>query len=707
MPVTRAPSKAEEDLWAGAKRGDAPAVATLLAGGVNVNAKTPYGVTALYIAAGKGHLDVVQLLIRHKANVNAADSFYSGTPLAAAADKGHAEVVMALLEAGATGADSLLVRSAKAERAPVVRAILTKGKPKPETLNRALEAVPSEHSETAELLKKAGARPAAGPAVTLDAASLTACTGVFENTSGSEVTVDLQDGKLVIRYAGQTLYTLKPTGPTIFQLRGESGTVTFKKDGDRVAGFSIKVGSAVSAYQRVKAKAAAASLQAALDETPAVVASPQNWPSFRGPQACGVADGQHPPVAWDAEKGTNVLWKTAIPGLGHSCPVIWGDHVYVTSAVSGDPNTKFRPGLYGDVDSVEDPTVHTWHVYCLDLHGGRILWDVVAHQGVPRIKRHTKGSHANCTPATDRQHVVVCFGSEGLYCYNPEGTLLWKRDLGVLDSGFFFDADYQWGFGSSPILYRNLVILQCDTGKNSFIAAYDVEDGRPVWQTPRQEIPSWGTPTVYEGPPRPELVTNATKFARGYDPLTGKELWRLAKNAEITVPTPVAGRGLIFVTSGYRPIQPIYAVRPGASGDISLKAGKDSSDFVAWSKNKGGPYMPTPIVYGDYLYTCSNNGLVACYEATTGKRLYQERLGGSGGYTASPVAADGKLYFTSEEAGVRVVRAGPKFEILATNPMGDVCMATPAISDGKMLVRTQHFLFGLGRKETSKARTLR
>jgi outer membrane protein assembly factor BamB len=199
-----------------------------------------------------------------------------------------------------------------------------------------------------------------------------------------------------------------------------------------------------------------------------------------------------------------------------------------------------------------------------------------------------------------------------------------------------------------------------------------------------------------------ELVTNATKYARGYDPQTGAELWRLGRHAEITVPTPVFGEGLIFITSGYRPVQPIYAVRPGANGDISLKEGQTANAAVAWSTQKGGPYMPTPLVYRNYLYTCSNGGIVTSYEAKTGKQLYKERLGGQGGYTASPVAADGKIYFTSEESGIRVIAAGPKFELLAVNAVGDPCMATPAISDGMILVRSQHYLFGIGRQGAAK-----
>src|SRR5260370_6732687 len=268
----------------------------------------------------------------------------------------------------------------------------------------------------------------------------------------------------------------------------------------------------------------------------------------------------------------------------------------------------------------------------LDKQTGKVVWDRVAYEGVPRTKRHPKSTHASSTPATDGKHVVALFGSQGLLiCYDMNGKLLWKQDIGVLDSGWFYDADYQWGHASSPIIYRNFVIVQADIQKDSFIAAYDITSGKQVWRTSRDEIPSWSTPTVYEGNGRAELVANGAKFVRGYDPQTGKELWRIGPNSEITTPTPFAAHDLIFVANGYRPIQPIYAIRPGASGDISLKDGKESTEFVAWSKQRGGPYMPTPIVYGDYFYTCSNQGVLAAYNARTGQRIYQERIAGRGG----------------------------------------------------------------------------
>ena len=425
-----------------------------------------------------------------------------------------------------------------------------------------------------------------------------------------------------------------------------------------------------------------------------LAAQAQDWPGFRGSNASGVAEGHKTPVSWDATKSTNVLWKIAIPGLAHSCPIVWGDRVYVTTAVSSDPNPYFRHGNYGDFDSAADLIKHQWKVYALDKRTGKIVWERTAHEGIPKIKRHIKSTHANSTPATDGKHVIAFFGSEGLYCYDTAGKLVWKKDLGILDSGWFYDADYQWGTASSPIIYKNLVIIQCDVQKNSFIAAFDIKTGQEVWRTPREELPSWGTPTVYEGKSRAEVVTNATKAVRGYDPMTGKELWRLTGNPEVTATTPVTGHDMIFIVNHYRPNQPIYAIRAGATGDISLKDGKTSNEFVAWSYQRGGAYMPTPLVYGDHLYVCPNNGALKVFNAKTGEKVYEARLGGKGGaYSASPVAADGKLYFPSEDGEIYVVKAGPKYELLSTNPMGELIMATPAISDGMIFVRTTRSLF--------------
>src|SRR5262245_38306094 len=266
-------------------------------------------------------------------------------------------------------------------------------------------------------------------------------------------------------------------------------------------------------------------------------AQAQNWPTFRGQNASGVADGKPLPASWDAEKNINLAWKVAIPGFGHSSPVVWGDKVFITTAVSSDPNATFRHGLFGDVDSAKDLSKQTWKIYALDKKTGKILWERVAWEGIPKTKRHIKSSFANSTPATDGRFVVAFFGSEGLFCYDLKGNLKWKQDLGVLDAGWFFDPDYQWGTASSPIIYQDLVIVQCDIQKGSFIAAYNLKNGKQVWRTSREEISSWGSPTIVAGPKRVELVTNATKAVRGYDPLTGKELWKLTGNPEITATT--------------------------------------------------------------------------------------------------------------------------------------------------------------------------
>ncbi|MEX2141731.1 MAG: PQQ-binding-like beta-propeller repeat protein [Pirellulales bacterium] len=692
-----------EDLLAAAKKGDADTVQALLGKGVDVNFKNSYGATALSFAADKGHLAVVKLLLQHKADVNAKDTFYKSSPLDWAVSRNYVDIVKALVEAGAEDAGKALRSAAAKGDVKFVAAILDGAKLNETVLNeqaltKALAATPAKHAAVAELLTKAGAKPPAIPEVTVDRDVLAAYAGTYRSDEGSELTIAIEEGKFTARGVAGPASPLTAIDSDSFQNPDGTSTLTFRREGDMVTSLISKRDTSEMIFRRVESSNKPAPVAAAIDDPGGVVTSPLNWPSFRGPRASGIADGQFPPLVWDATKDLNIRWKTPIPGLGHSCPIVWDDRVYLTTAVSSAGKAELRTGLYGDVDSVNESAEHSWRVYCLDKSTGEILWERTACTGVPKIKRHPKASHANPTPATDGVHVVASFGSEGLYCYDRDGKLLWQKSLGVLDSGWFFDADYQWGFGSSPILYQDRVIVQCDVGKDSFLAAYSLADGEETWRTPRDEIPSWGTPTIVETPDRVELVTNATRYARGYDPRTGEELWRLGPHSEITVPTPVFGAGLIFVSSGYRPIKPIYAIRPGATGDISLKKGETTNDAVAWSTEKGGPYMPTPIVYDNYLYTCTNAGILTCFEAQTGKQVYRERLGGGGGYTASPVAADGKLYFTSEESDVRVVRAGPKFELLASNPLGDPCVSTPAISDGMLFIRTQHYLFGIGRK---------
>lgn len=423
-----------------------------------------------------------------------------------------------------------------------------------------------------------------------------------------------------------------------------------------------------------------------------------NWPSFRGPNASGVAEGHPTPIAWNVEEKRGLRWKTPIPGLGHSSPVVWGSRVFVTSAVSGKTDPQLKVGLYGDIAPVEDDTTHGWKVICLDKKSGKILWDRTAHTGVPVIKRHPKGTQANPTVATDGKYVVAFFGSEGLFCYDMKGKLAWKKDLGRLDSGFFMVPAAQWGFASSPVIHEGVVVVQCDVQKGGFLAAFDVDDGREIWRSPRSDVPTWSTPTVHRDGTRTQIIVNGYKHIGGYDFRTGKELWRLTGGGDIPVPTPVVAHGLVFVTNAHGRMAPIYAIRLGAQGDISLNDTEETNAYVAWSSRRDGGYMQTPLVYGDHLYVCRDNGILSCYEARTGKRHYQERLGsGRTGFTASPVAADGKIYFTSEEGDVHVVQAGPVFKLLGANPLDEICMATPAISEGSLYFRTRGHLVSIGR----------
>ena len=424
-----------------------------------------------------------------------------------------------------------------------------------------------------------------------------------------------------------------------------------------------------------------------------------SWPTFRGPQASGIAEGQNLPDRWDAKTGENILWRTPIPGLAHSSPVVWGNRIFVTSAVSSDPKATFRPGLYGDGDASKDRSLHRWMIYAIDKRTGKIEWERVAHQGEPIDKRHIKSTYANPTPATDGRIVVAWFGSQGVHAYDVNGRFLWKVDLGRLDLGAYDVPTYEWGPASSPIIWNDLVILQCDTQADSFLLALDASTGKTVWKTDRDELPSWGTPTVATTAAGPALVTNASNFIRGYDPRTGKELWRLGRSSKITAPTPIFADGVFVVVSGRGPERPIFVVRSDARGDLTLPEGKTNSEAIVWSRTGRGSYMPTPLVYHGILYVLANSGLFDAYNLKTGEEVYRQRLPLVGsGFSASPVAADGKIYLSNEDGEMLVIEAGPNFTHVATNSMGELLMATPALSDGVMYVRSSASLFAIGRK---------
>ncbi len=416
----------------------------------------------------------------------------------------------------------------------------------------------------------------------------------------------------------------------------------------------------------------------------------ENWPGWRGPGGLGISSEKGIPVKWDMAR--NVVWKAEVPGLGHSSPVVWGKCVFVTTAVSRDPKEdnweKGFPRIQRGLDSAEI----SWRVLCFDRDSGKLLWERTAIQRKPANARHIKNSYASQTPVTDGKFVYAFFGDQGMYCYDFEGKLIWSRDLGT------FPMANGWGMGSSPVLYKNLLIQTCDRELGgSFIIALDKNTGTTVWKTDREEGSSWSSPYIYAQGARPELIVNATKAIRSYDPETGKLLWECRGPATtITTPTPTYSNGLIIVSSGFiaELVRPITAFRPGSTGDITLKEGETSSKAIAWRQLTAAPYIPSPIAYQGYLFVVFDQGFIACYEAGTGKEVYgKTRIDAGVQFSASPVAVEGKLYVMSEDGDVYVINAGPKYELLAKNSIGESVMASPAVSDGKMFVRALKHLY--------------
>jgi outer membrane protein assembly factor BamB len=422
-----------------------------------------------------------------------------------------------------------------------------------------------------------------------------------------------------------------------------------------------------------------------------LTASDHDWPSFRGTSAAGVAGGA-PPAEWDLDSRRNVAWSTPIPGYGHSSPIVWGDRVFVTTAVPLPASVATGGvtvvGSTAPVNSdeyriLEARSPHAWRLYCLDRRSGRVVWERTAYEGLPRVKRHAKASQASATPVTDGTRVVAMMGSEGLFAYDMDGRLLWTRDLGRLNHGYVGDPADEWGPGSSPVIHDGLVLVQNDRHQDSYVAAFDVATGEPRWRVGRDEMPSWATPIIHRGATA-TMITNSPRFIRGHDPASGKELWRIEDGTQVKVPTPVVAGELVIVTGGYPTGgRPIFGIR-AATGE------------VVWKLERGSPYTPTPIVHDGILYVAVDNGIFAAYEAATGTRLYQRRVAReAGGFSASPVVAGGRLYLASEDGTVYVLRTGRTFELIASNDMREMCLATPAVTGNLLLIRTRTHLHAL------------
>lgn len=428
-----------------------------------------------------------------------------------------------------------------------------------------------------------------------------------------------------------------------------------------------------------------------------LVSHAADCPQFRGPHASGVDATKPVPVEWHVETGKNVRWQTPLPGLGHAAPIISGDRLYVATAV-GPGDNQLKVGLYGDIAPLEENGAHQWRLLAVERASGRIIWNVLGHEAAPRVKRHPKSTHCNSTPATDGQSLVAIFGSEGLFCFDMNGKPRWRKDLGPMDSGYFAVPSAQWGFASSPVIHEGMVIVLCDVQTNSFLAAFDLKSGEERWRSPRRDVPTWSSPRVVETGGRKQIVVNGWHHSGGYNFADGKELWRLAGGGDIPVPTPIFANGLIYLTSAHGKLRPMRAIRPNATGDITPPSPEGTNAAIAWVHPRQGNYMQTPIAVGDYVYGCSDAGVLTCFDGRTGKIFYSERLGLAQGYTASPVSDGRHLYFAGETGKTVVVPVGEKFSIAATNDLGEICMATPAIAGGTLFFRTQKKLIAVGDK---------
>ena len=421
-----------------------------------------------------------------------------------------------------------------------------------------------------------------------------------------------------------------------------------------------------------------------------------DWPGFRGKSATGAATGFKTATKWNAADGgdKSVLWKSPIPGSGHSCPAIVGERIFVATAVSSDGETKLQLGRGGNTKAAEDNVQQSWLVMCFDKSTGKEVWRQTAHTGIPKATRHTKATHANTTVAVDGDNVVAFFGSEGLYCYDLKGNLKWSKDLGIVNISKY---GIGWGYASSPAIAKGRIVLVCDDPENPYLVALNLKDGEEVWRKDRKEDceRSWGTPLIYHINGQDHVVVNGWPWIVAYDLATGDETWRIEGGGDNPIPSPFFVNDRIYVTNSHGGKSPIIVVRPDSSGNLTDADSPEDAGLI-WRSERGGSYMSTPVVWGDYLYLASSNGVLGCYHAETGEKIYEKRLGRNAYMVASLVASDDKIYCTAEDGTVYVVPAGPEFGVTARNQLGNACFATPAISGNTLFFRTVDSLIAIG-----------
>lgn len=715
-PAALAGGDPGEELRAAATAGDEAKVRALLDAGAPVDAAARHGRTALLNATLKGHFGVVKLLVERGASVKVRGQFFGDKPIDGALEHGNLDMVRFLLERGAEGAVDVLFVAIQRDDVGLAKLALELGRIEPLDLAAARKeaaAAPSPLSPALqELLAKAVAVPREFPPYSPVAERVALQVGKFQNRDASQVVMVERSGKgLRVKMPGDApALQVEPVeedrydtsdGKVSVQFGGRGGIIErifINREGDVLflgkapADEPVLLKTAGSqATPEPQIPDASAAEEQGRGKT--IVARP--WPQFRGSGSSGVADGQGAPFSWNLEKGEGLRFKTPIPGLALASPIIWGDRIYIATAVPKEGKNEFNNDKYHDMKPVEDRDEHSFRLYALDTRG-QIVWEREVFRGPPGALRHIKSSQANSTPVTDGEKVVVLFGAVGkLATFNKDGKLLWQVELGPLDSTDPPSGTVGWGHASSPILVGRQVIVQADLHRNGFLASFDLDSGKELWRTPRQDLSSWATPNVIRSAAGEELVVNATTI-RGYDAQNGKELWRLGPNSEVVVSTPQIGEDLIYVTAGYPPVRPVYAIRPGQRGDLSLPAGTSTSASIAWSHQRGGTYIPSPILYRGYFHTCNNNGIFATYDAKKGDLLSTQRLSQSGmAVTASLLAADGRIFVFTEDGTALVLSSGPEPALLGTYTVGEPVMATPAISGGLMVVRTLDHVIGI------------
>lgn len=420
----------------------------------------------------------------------------------------------------------------------------------------------------------------------------------------------------------------------------------------------------------------------------AALAAEDGWPQFRGPGARGISDDAGLPTRWSTTE--NVQWVIDVPGLGWSSPIVWEDTVYLTSVVSAGSVEQPLGGLYRGSETWQPSEVeHRWVVYAIDVETGDLTWEREVHRGVPQSAHHLKNTLATETAVTDGESVYAYFGNLGVFCLAADGTVRWSHLIEPTETRL------GWGTAASPVLHRDALYLVNDNEEQSYLMALSKETGAELWRENREEGTNWSTPFIWDNDLRTELITTGSNKVRSYD-LDGHVLWELTGMSSITIPTPFAAHGLLYLSSGYLGEQerPVFAIRPGAQGDISLGDDEASNEFIVWSQPQAAPYNPSPLVYGDYYYTLLDRGFFTAHDAHTGAEVYsQQRIQVGAAFTASPWAYDDKVFVLSEDGDTFVIRAGPTFEVLGRNSLDEFSMATPAIAQGSLFIRTASKLY--------------